>query len=87
MGHTVPANYIVRDVKIYNSKYLWADNPFPLVDIANKSSLNHTIKENLLKVHGLRVPIIAGACPQGMRGLKEENYICNRQFCSFCMKT
>lgn len=48
MGHTVPASYTVRDVKIYNSKYFTV-HVFLVVDIANKASLNHMVKESLAK--------------------------------------
>lgn len=69
-----------------------------LVDIANKASLNHLIKENLAKNLGLNLKHqrYSGSLPASGGGgsqidlntkFGEENYACNRQFCSFCLKT
>ena len=53
-----------------------------IVDIANKASLNHLIKDNLLKHHNVNL-----RTTHKTSTLDEEDYICNRQFCSFCLKT
>lgn len=47
MGHTVPDVSCVKDVNIYNSKFTIEFLIDSLVDIANKASFNHMIKENL----------------------------------------
>jgi len=81
MGHTVPASYTVRDVKIYNSKNL---SPLiAVVDISNKASLNHLIKDNLQRHHNVNTK---GSQKAGLV-LDDEDFVCNRQFCSFCLKT
>jgi hypothetical protein len=54
-----------------------------LVDISNKASLNHLVKDNLQRHHDLSVKGNAKASAV----LDDDDFICNRQFCSFCLKT
>lgn len=72
-----------------------------IVDIGNKASFNYLIKQHTTKMtkSGINTPylineIIAQGIKKDYKGRSrlnseaiDENYVCSRMFCSFCLKT